>query len=341
MGSAVRAGGSRATRRSGRRARAGAGAPARGCAPATPPPRSRRCRGRGTRRPGAAPPSPGSRGCRPPRRPQQPLDLGGQLGATEPADARVVERPARIRVGEGRAQANAVEASDGTVSVVADRHPPAALLDELANRVAIVAHVQREEAHAITVAPVERVEDVLLVDALVAAFAEPEAEHEGAVEEVADADRVGAPDPAGRGATGVLRARHLGGLAIVLGDVGVAFQRAGRDGDGELRQRPARRQLVEAESAAVLVADLAQQGDDDHGPQQQAHDRRVAVPHRLSSAQSRRAGRATITAARAAVRSITVTMPKSRSIRTSLTTRTAKPTIAVTPEARTAAPVRP
>ncbi len=65
----------------------------------------------------------------------------------------------------------------------------------------------------------------------------------------------------------------------------------------------------------------------------------AALPHR-SLAQTRAAGKTSITPSRATARSITVTKPKSRSILMSLAISTAKPAVAVTPDASTAAPVR-
>ena len=74
----------------------------------------------------------------------------------ELADAGALQGAAGVDVGEGRAAADPVEAGDGAVAVVADRHLPAALADQFANGVAVVADVEREEAHPPTVAPVDR-----------------------------------------------------------------------------------------------------------------------------------------------------------------------------------------
>ena len=71
----------------------------------------------------------------------------------ELADAGALQGAAGIDVGEGRAAADPVEAGDGAVAVVADRHLPAVLADQFAHRFAVVAHVQREEVHPPTVAP--------------------------------------------------------------------------------------------------------------------------------------------------------------------------------------------
>ena len=57
------------------------------------------------------------------------------------------------------------------------------------------------------------------------------------------------------------------------------------------------------------------------------------------SAQTRAAGSTSITPSRDTLRSTTVRIPKSRSIRMSDAIRAAKPAMAVTPEASTAAPV--
>ena len=57
------------------------------------------------------------------------------------------------------------------------------------------------------------------------------------------------------------------------------------------------------------------------------------------SAQRSAAGSTSITPSSDTVRSTTVTIPKSRSMRMSETIRAAKPAIAVAPEASTAAPV--
>src|SRR4029079_18613119 len=130
------------------------------------------------------------------------------------------------------------------------------------------------------------------------------------------------------------------GFAVVLGDVGVAFELSRAFRHGELRQRPAGRELVETQGFPSAAApDRVDRGDDDHREEEQPDDDRVAVPHR-SSKRSRVAGRMSSTPISAALRSTTVTAPKSRSIWTSLATRTAKPAIGVMPGARTAAPVR-
>ena len=129
-----------------------------------------------------------------------------QLGVGEFAAAGAGEGAAGMDVGEGRAAADLVEAGDGAVAVVADRQLPAVLADQFAHGVAVVADVEREEVHPPTVTPVDAIDDVLLVGA-VAAFGEPERDHQRPVEEVADAERAGGRDPAGGDAAGVLRDR--------------------------------------------------------------------------------------------------------------------------------------
>ena len=179
----------------------------------------------------------------PPRRAvarSRPLDPGVELRGGELADAGALQRPAGVDVGEGRAAADPVEAGDGAVAVVADRHPPAVLADQVADRVAIVAHVEREEAHPSTVA---------LVDALTTSCWSTQSPPLVNQNEITSGrskrsqTRI-APAVVIRQA-GVRRASaragQLRGRAVVLGDVGVAFERAGGGGDGELRQRPARR----------------------------------------------------------------------------------------------------
>ena len=149
-GSAVRAGGSRASRRSGRRGRAAGGGPARGCGPGLPStstqamPRpgnsaatcgaTQPCSGAGSqphpvrRRPGhlSRPPPLGS-----PPAAARPVRF--ELGGGEVADAGALQGAAGVDVGEGRAAADPVEAGDGAVAVVADRHRPAAPADQFAN----------------------------------------------------------------------------------------------------------------------------------------------------------------------------------------------------------------
>src|ERR1044072_3256476 len=292
-------------------------------------------------RSGSAAPAPISTRLRRSGRAQEPLDARAQLGLVQLADGRVLERPARVGVGERRAATDSVEAGHGAVAVDADRHPPAAAAEQVADGLPIVTQVHREEAHASTVARVDAVDHVLLLDA-VAPFAEPERDHRGPVEEVADADRPLLAHLAGGDPSRVLRAGKRRRGAVVLGDVGVAFELAPGGRHRELGQGPARRLLVEPERGAAL-ADPPHQGAGDGRGEDQADDDRVAVfhdPSSLPAAQASAAGSTTITPSSATARSTTVTKPNSRSIRTSLTISTANPAIAVTPEASTAVPVR-
>ena len=64
----------------------------------------------------------------------------------------------------------------------------------------------------------------------------------------------GSRDPAGGSAARVCGAGQLRGFAVVLGDVGVAFQPARGERHGELGQRPVARLAVEAERAAASPA---------------------------------------------------------------------------------------
>ena len=119
--------------------------PAPGCGRASRRPRPRRCRGRGTRRRRAAPPSPaagpgsaspiGRSRC---RSTSARLRRGGRRAAVRSTRASscaavsspmlgALQRATGVDVGEGRAAADPVEAGDGAVAVVADRHPPAVL----------------------------------------------------------------------------------------------------------------------------------------------------------------------------------------------------------------------
>ncbi len=84
-------------------------------------------------------------------------------------------------------------------------------------------------------------------------------------------------------AAGILGAGQLRGRAVVLGDVGVAFEFAGGVGDGELRQRPALRPVFEPESALPSLADFADHGDHDHGQEDKADEDRVPVPQSIES----------------------------------------------------------
>ena len=204
-----------------------------------------------------------------------------ELGLGEFADAGALQGAAGVDVGEGGAAADLVEAGDGAVAVVADRQLPAVLADQFANGVAVVADVQREEVHAPTVAPVDGIDDVLLVGA-VAAFGEPERDHQRPLEEVADAERPGGVDPAGGGAAGVLgtgqrrsfrsrpgrRWRRLRARPAAAGTAN-----SGSGQRGGWRSRPS------VPSPPPLL-EGPDRGDDDEDEEEQADDDRVAVPHR-------------------------------------------------------------
>src|SRR6185437_14377341 len=209
-----------------------------------------------------------------------------------------------------------------------------------------------QEVHFSTVALGDRADHILL--ALAVVFGpEPERDHQRAVEQVADADRAGGGDLAGGDARRAFRAGQRGAAAVVLVDVGVAFQVARRDRDRELRDRPARRLVFEAEdvfAAPCQGVDRRHRDEDEEG---QTDEQRVAVGDAFDAAHagspwaavspaaasplpalpraSRRrstvtsvAGRITTTPRSAAARSITVTAPKSRSMRMSEAIRTAK-----------------
>src|SRR4051812_44735525 len=182
----------------------------------------------------------------------------------EVADAGALQRAPGVDVGEGGTAADAVEAADGAVAVVANGERPAVAADQVAQRVAIVADVQREETHPSTVAPIRPLHHILLGNAAVT-LGEPERDHQGPAEEVADADRAGGFDPASGGTLRVLRAREFGSFAVVLGEVGVAFEFARACGYRELRQRPAGRKLIKTQrSSPAPTLDRVDGGDDDH-----------------------------------------------------------------------------
>src|SRR3982751_1834233 len=104
---------------------------------------------------------------------EQLVDPAAQLRGGQFADAGPLERPAGEDVGEGGTEADAVEAGNRPVAVETDGHRPAPLPDQVAEGVAVVADVQREETHPPTVAPEGLVDQVLLLDAATA-FGEPE-----------------------------------------------------------------------------------------------------------------------------------------------------------------------
>ena len=104
----------------------------------------------------------------------------------------------------------------------------------------------------------------------------------------------GVGDPAGGRAPGDFGAGRLRGLAVVLGDVGVAFQRTGGTGTANSGSGQRLGDLVETERAFVLVPERVDHGDHDHRGEDQPDDERVAIPHG-SSSQTSAAGSATIT----------------------------------------------
>src|ERR1044072_4329882 len=227
--------------------------------------------------PGLAPatlaPSTGAhlRSCGGSRRLQQVAGGEVGLGGTHLADSGTRQRATGVDVGKGRAAADAVEACHRAIAVIADRHPPAPLENQVTNSVAIVPHVHRQEAHTSTVARVDVIDHVLLIGA-VATAGKPKREHQRAVEEVADTNRADGVDLAGGGATSTRRTGKLRRLAIVLSDVGVAFELLpGGGGHSERRQRPAGWLLVETQDSLVITPDRAEEGDQDQGHEDRAH----------------------------------------------------------------------
>src|ERR1700744_3171591 len=126
------------------------------------------------------------------------------------AEAGALQRAPRIAVGEGRPDGHLEERGDGAVAVEADRHLPAVGADQFLHRATRIEAVQREEVHLTTVTRGDRADHILL--ALALAFgAEPERDHQRAVEQVADADRAGRGGLAGGGAVLALWTRDRGG----------------------------------------------------------------------------------------------------------------------------------
>ena len=97
-------------------------------------------------------------------------------------------------------------------------------------------------------------------------------------------------DLAGGDALRVFRAGQRGAAAVVLVDVGVAFQLARRGGDGELGERPAGRLLVEAEGVFAAAAQGVERGERDQDQEDQPDDQRVAVGDPFTPAPPRPAG---------------------------------------------------
>src|ERR1700742_1360423 len=106
------------------------------------------------------------------------------------AQAGALQRPPRVDVGERRAGGQLEERRDGAVAVEADRHLPAVGANLFPYRAARVEAVERQEVHLSTVTRGDLADHVLLALAVVFG-AEPERDHQRAVEEVADADRAG------------------------------------------------------------------------------------------------------------------------------------------------------
>src|ERR1044072_8015855 len=108
--------------------------------------------------PGLAPatlaPSTGAhpRSCGGSRRLEQVADVEVELAGTQLADSGTLQRATGVDVGKGRAAADAVEACHRAIAVIADRHPPAPLENQVTNSVAIVPHVPPQENHTSTVA---------------------------------------------------------------------------------------------------------------------------------------------------------------------------------------------
>src|SRR4051794_13327331 len=187
-----------------------------------------------------------------------------------------------------------------------------------------------------------------------------EGEHERpALGELAEVEDAGAADAA----RGPVAGRALPGGA---GNVDVAVDAAEGQRRRERRRLGAHLQPARADAVAAerVQRDIGEHEDGDHADEpavaarsgrqagrrggRPAHvaqgraripGRRTAPPRRPCSASTSTAGSTSMTPSSATVRSTTVTKPKSRSMRMSDTTSTAKPAIAVVPEARTAAPV--
>ena len=224
-----------------------------------------------------------------------------ELRRRELADAGALQRAAGVGVGEGGADADPVEAADGAVAVVADRHPPAAAADQFANGVAVIAHVQREEAHPATVSLVDLADHVLLFDAVLPPRENQNESTNGPAEEVADPDRARRANAAGgrRGERFAGRAparfRSRPGRRWHRLPAGPAASGTANSGNGQRCGH-----LVEPERPFVLVPERVDHGDHDDRGEDQADDERVAVPHR--SPPARRAPRAAPPSRRAARR---------------------------------------
>ena len=219
--------------------------------------------------------------------------------------------------------------------------------------------------------------DQVLGRQAVGAPGEPERDHQRPVEQVADADHLRAARP---GRPGCARSSAGTGSTPVSQSSWKTFAspscRAEQLGDGELAAAARRSSVALApRMPSSRVLQRVRGRDHDHDQERDPDPERVAArrlarrprpvliaprssrvgrrPHARRgaaaasrdganpvSAQTSAAGRTTSTPSSATPRSITVTMPKSRSIRMSVAISAAKPAIAVIPEASTAIPVR-
>src|SRR3954469_18705793 len=255
------------------------------------------------------------------------------------------------------ADGHVVEVGQHAVAVVADREPPPVGADRAAQVVAVALDGHGGELDP-RIGPAQALERVELVDAAPAARGD-EGEHDRpALGELADVEDLRAADLAG---VALPRRRAL---RLARRDVGVAVQRAGGQRRRERRELVADGRPGRALGVAVVdrvERDVAEREHDDHADEPavaagagRPRDRRLAAHARRRrgrlragtrrrseprSASTSTAGSTTSTPSSDTVRSTTVTQPKSRSMRMSETARTAKPAIAVAPDASTAAPV--
>jgi hypothetical protein len=141
----------------------------------------------------------------------------------------------------------------------------------------IVPDVDREEVHPAPVVGRDLIQRVLSREA-VGPAGEPERDHEGPVEEVADADRALAWNLTRGGSPRVRGARVLGGGAIVLRDVRVLVEWAGRKRvrHRELGQRHAAIIAADPQRPPALRSDRVERGDDDQDEEGDPDERRIA-----------------------------------------------------------------
>src|SRR5918995_37093 len=313
-----------------------------------------------------------------PRLPEQPRDLIFQRPVVEllAADARAPQDAAGVCEGDRGTYAHAVDVAHGSVGVVTDWDPPSVLANHLAHLIAIVANVHAQEVDPATV-PRGGLGDEVLRGQTIATAAEPERDDERLVEEVAHAQDLGQLDLACRRSPLILGAGNLRALAVVLVHVRVPLHASEGVRHRELGQRrPA--VSTRAEQPPLGRADGVQERKRDQRDESRPDDKRIdsarprasggiglrahrsaprpagdGAPRRRRahaamrgngwkppSAHTSVAGRTIITPSSATPRSTTVTIPKSRSILISVAISAAKPAIAVSPEASTAAPVR-